>query len=107
MYVDLLMRALGDGGDGTRSSDLLLADLVHSRARVRAAEGQTASSTAADALARELSYDGALIRFCRSIDVPAGPSQFSNPHEERARLERELADRGIDVTTAAPALLSS
>jgi hypothetical protein len=101
MYVDLLIRALGDGGDGTRSSDLLLSDLVHSRARLRAADGHTASSTAADALARELSYDGALIRFCQSIDVPASPSHYSNPHDERARLERALADRGIDLTTDA------
>ncbi len=44
-----------------------------------------------EALARELSYDGALIRLCESLDVPTTPDRFANPVRERARLERELA----------------
>ncbi len=57
MYADLLTRALGKGEEGHRSNDLLMADLVHSRARLQATDGGT---TVAEALVRELSYDGAL-----------------------------------------------
>ena len=96
MYVDLLTRALGKGEEGHRSDDLLLADLVHSRARLRATEGDSRTPVA-EALARELSYDGALIRLCESLKVPTGPARFANPVRERARLEHELTARGIDL----------
>ena len=96
MYVDLLTQALGTDEAGPRSCDLLLADLVQSQARLRAAES-CAATPAAEALARELSYDGALIRLCRSMQVPAAPHGFSNPPEERARLEQLLAERGLDL----------
>jgi hypothetical protein len=100
MYRDLLMRALGDGGDESRSDDLLLADLVDSRARLQATG---AAAPVAEALARELSYDGALIRLCVCLDVRATPVWFDSPERERARLERELAHRGIRLP--APRLL--
>ena len=61
MYRDLLTQALGKGEEGRRSDDLLLADLVDSRARLHATG---AAAPVAEALARELSYDGALIRLC-------------------------------------------
>ena len=101
MYVDLLTRALGKGEEGRRSDDLLLADLVHSRARLRATEGDTRTPVA-EALARELSYDGALIRLCASLDVPTGPACFANPVRERTRLERELTARGLDLSDRTP-----
>jgi hypothetical protein len=90
MYVDLLTRALGTGEEGHSSDvDLLLADLVHSRARLRATERELGTPVV-EALARELSYDGALIRLCESLDVATTPDRFANPVRERARLEREL-----------------
>lgn len=98
MYVDLLTRALGKGEEGHRSDDLLLADLVHSRARLRATEGDSRIPVA-EALARELSYDGALIRLCALLDVPTGPASFANPVRERTRLEGELTARGLDLST--------
>jgi len=98
MYVDLLTRALGKGGEGHRSDDLLRADLVHSRARLRATDADTRTPVA-EALARELSYDGALIRLCASLDVPSGPACFANPVRERTRLEGELTARGLDLST--------
>jgi hypothetical protein len=91
MYRDLLTQALDKGGDESRS-DVLLADLVDSRARLHAT---AAAAPVAEALARELSYDGALIRLCSSLDVRATPAWFDSPERERARLERELAQRGI------------
>jgi predicted kinase len=92
MYVDLLTRALGKGEERRRSDDLLMADLVHSRARLRATNGTT---SVAEALARELSYDGALIRLCQALEVPATAARFANPERERARLERELLVHGL------------
>jgi len=92
MYRDLLTQALGEGEEGRRSHDLLLADLVDSRARLVATG---AAAAVAEALAREVSYDGALIRLCVSLNVRATPAWFDSPERERARLERELARRGI------------
>jgi hypothetical protein len=92
MYRDLLVQALGTGGGESRSDDLLLADLVDSRARLQAT-GMAAP--VAEALARELSYDGALIRLCICLDVRTTAAWFDSPGRERARLERELARRGI------------
>jgi hypothetical protein len=92
MYSDLLTRALGKGEERHRSDDLLLADVVDSRVRLHAAG---AAPPVAEALARELSYDGALIRLCESLEVRAAPEWFDCPRRERARLERELLRRGI------------
>jgi hypothetical protein len=92
MYRDLLTQALGDGGEKGRTDDRLLADLVDSRARLLATGP---AAPVAEALARELSYDGALIRLCVCLDVRATPVWFDCPQRERARLERELAHRGI------------
>ena len=93
IYVDLLTQALGTDEARCRSSDLLLADLVLSRTRLRAAD----TTSAAEALARELSYDATLIRLCASVQVPASPRGFTNPPDERARLEQLLTDRGVDL----------
>ena len=76
MYSDLLTQALGNGEEGHRSDDLLLADLVDSRARLQVAG---AAAPMAEALARELSYDGALIRLCESLEVRATPEWFDSP----------------------------
>ena len=92
MYSDLLTRALGKGEEGHRPDDLLLADLVDSRVRLH---GTGEPAPVAEALARELSYDGALIRLCSSLEVRATPEWFESPRRERARLERELLRRGI------------
>ena len=92
MYSDLLTRALGKDEEWHRSDDLLLADLVDSRVRLHMT-GEAAP--VAEVLARELSYDGALIRLCKSLEVRATPEWFDSPRRERARLERELLRRGI------------
>ncbi len=91
MYRDLLTQALGKSEE-QRSEDLLLADLVESRARLGVTGGP---EPVAEALARELCYDGALIRLCASLHVRATPEWFECPERERARLEYELLRRGI------------
>jgi hypothetical protein len=97
MYRDLLTRVLGKGEEACRSDDLLLADLVDFRARLQAAGSAV---PVAEALARELRYDGALIRMCGSLNVRATPTWFDSPRDERARLERELSHRGIVLPSA-------
>ena len=92
MYRDLLTQALGKSEGEQRSEDLLLADLVETRARLHVTGG---AAPVAEALARELSYDGALIRLCASLHVRATPEWFECPERERARLEHELLRRGI------------
>ena len=100
MYVDLLTRALGTDEASFRSNDSLLANLVDSRARLRGVDGGSTSS-AAESLARELSYDGALIRMCEALSVPASAARFSNPTQERQRLELELAALGVALLDSA------
>jgi len=92
MYTDLLTQALDKGEHEGRSDDLLLVDLVDSRLRL---QSTSATAPLAEALARELAYDGALIRLCASLGVRATPAWFESPERERARLEQELARRGI------------
>src|SRR3984957_15404693 len=106
MYVDLLIRALGTDEAGSKSNDLLLADLVDSRARLRDVNGGSASS-AAESLAREISYDGALIRLCGALAVPAPPSRFGNPPQERQRLELELTALGLPLIESAASTSSA
>jgi len=98
IYVDLLTRALDDlpAEAGTRSDGELLADVLNSRVQLLAYASRGTPS-AAEALAHELSYDGALIRFCESLHVPTDPERFASPSRERARLERALAERGYAV----------
>ncbi len=100
MYVDLLTRALGNDEADARSYDLLLADVVSFRARLRGGADGGSATSAAESLARELAYDGALIRLCEALAVPATPARFVNPPAERKRLERELTDRGVSLTDA-------
>ncbi len=92
MYRDLLTQALGADEGGSRSEDLLLVELVDSRVRLQASDTE---APVVEALAREVSYDGALIRLCASLHVRATPAWFDSPRSERARLERELVRRGI------------
>jgi hypothetical protein len=99
MYSDLLKQALGKAEDENRPDDLLLADLVDSRARLQAT---SAAAPVAEALARELSYDGALIRLCLSLHVSATPAWFDSPERERTRLEYELVHRGIRLPAPRP-----
>ncbi|HEX4126264.1 MAG TPA: hypothetical protein VHX67_01655 [Acidimicrobiales bacterium] len=92
MYRDLLTQALANGEKESSPEDLLLAELVDSRVRLYATGP---AAPVAEALARAVSYDGALIRLCASINVRATPAWFDSPERERARLEQELAQRGI------------
>jgi hypothetical protein len=46
-------------------------------------------------LAREISYDVALLELAEVLGVETDPSRFEQPRHERARLEQMFADLGI------------
>ena len=48
-------------------------------------------------LAREIGYDVALLELAGLLGIESDPSRFSQPRQERARLEQALRDRGIDL----------
>lgn len=76
-----------------RSDDVLLADVVARRARLPAY-----STSATEALADELFYDGALIRLCESRDVPTDPERFLSPPPSMPTWNTRFAWRGYPVT---------
>jgi hypothetical protein len=52
-------------------------------------------------LARQISYDVALLELARVVGIEAGPSRFEQPQQERARLENALRERGISLEVSA------
>jgi hypothetical protein len=48
-------------------------------------------------LADDVLYDCALIRLCTVTGIETTPGSFGQPAVERARLERALADAGVDL----------
>jgi hypothetical protein len=71
---------------------------------VRRCRGELARHTpAADpdavpvVLAREISYDVALLELAEVLGVETDPSRFEQPRHERARLERLFSDLGIKL----------
>jgi hypothetical protein len=96
MYVDMLSGALEAWGVDMSGEDLF--DLAL-ECRVRMLGTGTAhGATAYEALAAEIAYDRALIRLCDHVGIGASLGAFDQPHVERARLERCLADQAdIDL----------
>jgi hypothetical protein len=48
-------------------------------------------------LAREISYDVALLELAEVLGIETNPSRFEQPRHERARLEQLFSDLGIMV----------
>ena len=69
MYADLLTRALGKEAPCTGRTTCCWP--TSSRPGPGFGAEDTATTPADEVLARELSYDGALLRLCESLDVPA------------------------------------
>jgi hypothetical protein len=51
-------------------------------------------------LAREIAYDVALLELAKVLGIETDPSRFEQPRQERARLEKELRERGITTAQA-------
>jgi len=94
VYADILSSVLNDWVD-----ELSGEALVDFARTCRAHMLESASHAAAAALAAELSYDRALLKVCEAHGIVTSPRRFSQPREERARLERELEGVGIDLVS--------
>ena len=95
MYADILASVLNDWVDELSGPALIDFARV---CRVQMLESST--GTAAVALAAELSYDRALIKVCEAQAIDTTSRRFSQPNEERARLERELTAIGIHLVAS-------
>ena len=99
MYSDLLAASVAampeDAGDV--SAGELLAVLIDARRRLSAASPTIGPSTPAAALAAHIDYDVALITFCAARGIVTDPDRFGSPGSERRRLERALAQMGVDL----------
>ena len=99
MYAELLVAALRDDrwSEGEPTTGVLLAKLLRYRSRL--AEGTPASGDypTPAAVADQLAYDATLIDLARRLGVECDVHGFAQPQHERARLERELSSRGVDL----------
>jgi len=95
MYVEILSTVLAEEVEGQLGEG----SLEHARSsRSRLLHFDSGRSTAHDALVNEIAYDRSLIILCRAKGIKVAPEGFSNPRVERTRLERALAEVGIDLT---------
>jgi hypothetical protein len=100
LYVDLLDAALSerDLSDDAQSSGEALAQLDWYRHEVIWNQRSPSDRDwTAPALADQMAYDIALIRHARSLGVDCDPDRFGSPEDERKRIERLLASRGIPL----------
>ena len=96
MYADLLTNALASW-DGELSAGALFDHVLASRIEMLSATpspGDDAYLT----LAKEITYDRALIKLCATHGIDARAVDFAHPSEERSRLERTLTDHGVNLT---------
>jgi len=103
MYTHLLGVARGQRGPGERDErDTATLDALAEARRCRG-ELKAGLPPGLDpdavpvVLALEIGYDVALIELATALGVPTDPSRFEQPERERARLEQELAARGITL----------
>jgi hypothetical protein len=103
MYVQLLSAVLSavlvsDATEATTPGELL--SLARQRRQQMLTSADHASSSAERDLAYDVDYDCALIRLCLAVGIPATSASFGRPRDERARLERALAEADVDLVTA-------
>ena len=100
LYSDLLDAALRerDQSEGAPSNGEALARLVRYRHEVVWKQRSTSDrASTTPALADQMAYDVALIRYARSLGIDCDSEGFGSPQDERQRLERALASRGIPL----------
>ena len=96
MYVHLLSAALSSDEPRAGAPGELLA-VARTRRDQMLASARRAHPSAERSLAYDVNYDAALIALCAVMGVDSTPASFGQPKEERARLERALADAGLDL----------
>jgi hypothetical protein len=98
MYVELLESALEEWVDGADNVDLVDHALM---CRTKMLTASRSGANAYSALAAEVSYDRSLIKLAQGFDIEVKVADFSNPGQERRRLERALANAGVDLSALA------
>ena len=103
MYVRLLNIGLEEGGGvgADQTPGEALVRVLRCRSKLVADPGGHVKG-GVGAIADELEYDIALIRFARLLGIPADTRSFSQPGVERDRLEQELELHGIRVDQLNP-----
>ncbi len=99
MYTELLYSAL-DAWVDSPDEAVLIDHVVKCRNEMLIAIPHR-DENAYSALAAEVSYDRALIKLCEANGIEASAANFTNPSEERRRLEKALAGAGINLTALA------
>ena len=98
MYTALLEAALSEQRQSSAepTTGEGLAKLLRCRSRLEVGRSShTGTGWVPTALADQLAYDVALIRFARQLGIACDVSTFDPPQPARTRLEYELADRGV------------
>ncbi len=98
VYLELLRVALEDRvrADGVPSARTAMAELIRCRRRTQWNQpGPEEPDWAVVAIADQVAYDIALIRYARCVGVDCELDRFSQPAEERRRIETALAARGL------------
>jgi hypothetical protein len=99
LYAELLDAALRERELSGEVSSLgeSLAELKRSQRQVTKSNGEREDAGwATAAVADQVAYDVALVRYARSLNIDCDPGRFGWPHGERQRLEW-LASRGIPL----------
>lgn len=95
IYSELLEAVMDSEGDSeSLTTGELLALLIESRSCLDAGT----DGGAADAVARELSYDLALVRLCRHLGIKEVTARYDQPLHERKHLEEQLCAAGLDLS---------
>lgn len=99
IYRELLSAALDEGGahpgEHLTAGELLGALLVASGRLPEA--GSDPALPVDQHIASELAYDVALGRLCQSVGIGVDVDAFTQPSQERCRLEEALRLQGIDL----------
>jgi hypothetical protein len=96
MYVQLLSAVLTADRAGSYAPGDLLSLARTSRHQMLTSTDR-AHLSAERVLAYDVNYDCALIRLCAASGIETTPASFGQPGVERARLERALAESGVDL----------
>jgi hypothetical protein len=96
MYVQLLSAVLTSDRAISYAPGELLSLARTSRHQMLSPTDSAHLSVERD-LANDVTYDCALIRLCAAAGIAATPASFGQPSVERERLERALAEAGVDL----------
>ncbi len=99
MYTQLLWAALGESllGPGDDRHDAFNLAFWQRNELQHTLRPDEVSDPVAVLLARQVSYDVALMRLASAVGITTDPSRFDEPGRERARLEMALDDFGMSL----------